>query len=242
MKRRIAVSENEIHQHILAIAARIAKPLAEAIARVGPLTIEPPARTRVAERLCIEVVNQQLSVRAAAAIWSRVEAAALGMDLAPWDLLAPAHEPTLRACGLSGNKVRALQAIRAAEEAGLLGEGLARLPQAERAAILCRIRGVGPWTADMIGIFHYGDPDIWPGGDVAAVGCLRRLTGRDDTHTVAAAFAPHRSRLARYAWRIKDLPKDINDLAEGLPKASPDERSGPRAGRGDIDATGLDRP
>ena len=236
------MSENEIHQHILGIAARIATPLAEAIAWVGPLTIEPPARTRVAERLCVEVVNQQLSVRAAAAIWSRVEAAALRIELTPWDLLAPTHEAILRACGLFGNKVRALQAIRAAEEAGLLGEGLTRLPQAERAAILCRIRGVGPWTADMIGIFHYGHPDIWPGGDVAAVGCLRRLTGRDDTHAVAAAFAPHRSRLARYAWRIKDLPKDTKDLAECLPKASPGEAGGPQAGREDINATGLDRP
>lgn len=207
MPSPMAVSEPEIHQHILRIAAGLAAPLAEAIARVGPLTIEPPAHASVAERLCVEVVNQQLSVRAAAAIWARVEAAAAGMGLTPWALLVPGHEATLRACGLSGNKVRALQAIRAAEEAGLLGAALADLPQAERSAILCRIRGVGPWTADMIGIFHYGDPDIWPGGDVAAVGCLRRLTGREDTQAVAAAFAPYRSLLARYAWRIKDLPK-----------------------------------
>ncbi len=216
MPSPMAVSEPEIHQHILTIAAGLAAPLAEAIARVGPLTIEPPAHGSVAERLCVEVVNQQLSVRAAAAIWARVEAAAAGMGLTPWALLVPGHEATLRACGLSGNKVRALQAIRAAEEAGLLGAALADLPQAERSAILCRIRGVGPWTADMIGIFHYNDPDIWPDGDVAAVGCLRRLTGREDTQAVAAAFAPYRSLLARYAWRIKDLPKSAPGGAPSL--------------------------
>ncbi|MCJ2032948.1 DNA-3-methyladenine glycosylase family protein [Methylobacterium sp. J-068] len=196
---------DSVHHHVLSVAGRLSAPLAEAIARVGPLTIEPPAQTRVADRLCVEVVNQQLSIRAAAAIWSRVEAAAAGMGLTPWGLFVPAHEAVLRACGISGNKVRALQAIRAADEAGLLDATLGIRPHAERSAILCRIKGVGPWTADMIGIFHFGDPDIWPDGDVAAVGRLRRLTGRADTQAVAAAFAPYRSHLARYAWRIKDL-------------------------------------
>ncbi len=56
----------------------------------------------------------------------------------------------------------------------------------------------------MVGIFHFLDPDIWPAGDVAAVGVLRRLTGRDDTEAVAARFAPYRSILARYLWRSRD--------------------------------------
>jgi DNA-3-methyladenine glycosylase II len=196
---------DHLHHHVLAIAARVSPPLAEAIAVVGPLAIEPPSRTDVAARLCVEVVNQQLSIRAANAIRARIEVAAAGLGLVPRDLFVPEHTDLLRACGLSGNKVRTLQAIRAAEAMGHLDDSLAAMTHAERSAILCRIKGVGPWTADMIGIFHYGDPDIWPVGDVAAVGSLRRLTGCDDTTAFAAAFAPHRSWLARYAWRIKDL-------------------------------------
>jgi DNA-3-methyladenine glycosylase II len=205
--------DDRAHAHVLAIAKGLSETLAEAIARVGPLAIPPPPQQSVAERLCVEVVNQQLSVRAAAAIWSRVEAAAAGMGLTPWAFFVHEHDATLRACGLSGAKVRALQAIRAADEAGMLDATLAALPHVERSAILCRIKGVGPWTADMIGIFHYGDPDIWPLGDVAAVGCLRRLTGLTDTAAVAAAFAPYRSHLARYAWRIKDLPPSGTPVA-----------------------------
>ena len=56
----------------------------------------------------------------------------------------------------------------------------------------------------MIGIFHFLDPDIWPEGDVAAVGALRRITGREDTTEVALAFQPYRSLLARYMWRNRD--------------------------------------
>ncbi|MGU3537292.1 DNA-3-methyladenine glycosylase family protein [Methylobacterium sp. A54F] len=194
----------DVYAHLLRAAAQVAPPLEAAIARVGPIRIDPCPHASVADRLCVEVVSQQLSTRAAAAIWARVEAAAGALAKTPRDLFVPEHEAALRACGVSGNKIRALQAIRAAEASGVLGPHLAALPHAERAVILCGIRGVGPWTADMVGIFHYLDPDIWPEGDVAAVGSLRRLTGRTDTRAVAEAFAPYRSILARYAWRIRD--------------------------------------
>lgn len=205
-----AMLDPAIYAHLLD-AARAHPALRAALVQAGPIRIEPPAHPRVADRLFVEVVNQQLSTRAAGAIWARIEAAAAAADSIPRGLFEAGDADLLRACGISGNKVRALQAIVAAEAAGLLGPGLAGLPHPERAAILCGIRGVGPWTADMVGIFHFHDPDIWPAGDVAAVGCLRRLTGQADAGAVASAFAPYRSILARYLWRIKDgapLPGD----------------------------------
>lgn len=202
-ERAEAMLDPETYAHLLA-AAEAHPPLRTALVQAGPLRIEPPAHRHVADRLFVEVVNQQLSTRAAAAIWARIEAAAAAAGSSPRFLFEAGDADMLRACGISGNKVRALQAIVAAEAAGLLGPDLAGLPHPERAAILCGIRGVGPWTADMVGIFHFHDPDIWPEGDVAAVGCLRRLTGQTDTRAVAAAFAPYRSILARYLWRIKD--------------------------------------
>ena len=192
-----------IYAHLLD-AAGAYPVLRAALVAAGPITVTPPTHVHVADRRFVEVVNQQLSTRAAAAIWARIVAAAAATGLGPRGLFETGDGDGLRACGLSGNKVRAVQAIVAAEAAGLLGPGLGGLPHAERAAILCGIRGVGPWTADMVGIFHFHDPDIWPGGDVAAVGCLRRLTGQDDTGAVAARFAPYRSILARYLWHIKD--------------------------------------
>ncbi|CAO4162880.1 DNA-3-methyladenine glycosylase II [Methylorubrum aminovorans] len=193
-----------IYDRLIGTAAMISEPLRAAIAAVGLIEIAPPSHASLAERLFVEVVNQQLSTKAALSIWTRVEAAASAQAVAPRDLFVPGYEDLLRGCGVSANKVRALQAIREAEEAGWLGADLAALPHAERSAVLCRIRGVGPWTADMAGIFHFLDPDIWPVGDVAAVGVLRRLTERDDTVQTAACFAPYRSILARYMWRTRD--------------------------------------
>ncbi|WP_244476954.1 DNA-3-methyladenine glycosylase 2 family protein [Methylobacterium sp. Leaf117] len=201
--------EADSHAHLLAVAQRLSMPLYAALAGLGPVAITPPTHARVADRLALEVVNQQLSTKAAAAIWSRVEAASAAQGLAPRDLFVAEHTETLRSCGLSAAKVRAVQAIRLADEAGLFGPSLATLPHPERSAILRSIKGVGQWTADMIGIFHYGDPDIWPAGDVAAVGCLRRLTDGTatqafDTRAFTAPFAPYRSHLAVSLWRLRD--------------------------------------
>lgn len=188
-----------IYDHLLRTAALISEPLHAGIAALGPIDVTPGPHDSVAERLFVEVVNQQLSTRAALAIWSRIEAA----ERTPRDLFVPGHESVLRGCGVSANKIRALHAIREAEASDLLGPELAALPHAERSAVLCRIRGVGQWTADMVGIFHFLDPDIWPAGDVAAVSVLRRLTGIANTVEVAARFAPYRSILARYMWRSR---------------------------------------
>lgn len=194
----------EIYHRLLSEAEATSPALHAAIAAIGPIAVAPPLHASVAERLFVEIVNQQLSTKAAFAIGSRIEAAAQSRGMKLRDLFVPGFEPVLRGCGVSANKVRALHAVREAEARGLLGADLGLMPHAERSAILCGIRGVGPWTADMVGIFHFLDPDIWPAGDVAAVGVLRRLTGRDDTEAVAARFAPYRSILARYLWRSRD--------------------------------------
>jgi DNA-3-methyladenine glycosylase II len=214
-----AMRDPDSYTHLLDAAGAHPR-LRAALVQAGPIPIAPPAHRHVADRLFVEVVNQQLSTRAAAAIWARIEAAAATAGLSPRGLFEAGGAERLRTCGISGNKVRAIEAIVAAEAAGLLGPDLAGLPHPERAAILCSIRGVGPWTADMVGIFHFHDPDIWPAGDVAAVGCLRRLTGETDAGAVAAAFAPYRSILARSLWHIKDAALMPADRPLAAPAAS----------------------
>ena len=203
----------EVYESLCAAAATVSQPLHAAFRQLGPIAIAPPSYASVADQLYVEVVNQQLSTRAALAIWGRIEAVAASRGCPVRQLFAadPAGEAValLRACGVSASKVRALQAVYAADAEGLLGPDLATLPHPERARRLCRIRGVGPWTADMVGIFHFLDPDIWPEGDVAAVGTLRRLTGCRETAPVAAAFTPYRSLLARYLWRSRDAASPI---------------------------------
>ncbi len=200
----------DIHARFVETARGLSEELASAIARGGPVRLEPRREGVFAERLARAVAGQQLSVTAAKTIWSRVEADA---DRSGADLLAhfhPGNVERLRACGLSGAKARTVCAIaEAAREGALDADALGALDAEARAAALTRIWGVGRWTADMMSIFWFADPDVWPDGDVAARKTLARLTSpRRKTVRTAERFAPHRSYLALYMWRHVDAPPE----------------------------------
>lgn len=197
--------EEAVHAHLVAVASLKAPALASPLAALGRIEITKSQHTNIADQLFTEIINQQLSIRASDSIWSRVRQAASSLGGDVRQLFIEEHEALLRTCGVSRQKAKALRAVHEAEKAGVLNDGeLTVLSHEERAARLTSIWGVGRWTADMLGIFYFLDPDIWPAGDVAVVGTLRRITGADDTHVLASEFAPHRSILARYLWRIRD--------------------------------------
>jgi len=192
-----------IHAHLQSIAQPLSPALADAIAAVGPVTLT--RRTGpLPDALCRAVAGQQLSVKAAATIWNRLLERANGRLLAPY--LRRARPETLRACGLSAAKTKALRAIAEAHHQGQLDPSdLAQLHHTQRAENLTTLPGVGPWTADMINIFYFGEQDLWPDGDIAARNTLQRLTHpRRSTLRTAAHFTPYRSYLALYLWRHLD--------------------------------------
>lgn len=195
-----------IHTRFVEIAGELGGELAGAIAATPPLNLVPRQDTPFPVRLCRAVAGQQLSVKAATSIWNRVVASAEQVSL--MDYLATASPDTLRSCGLSTAKAKAMGAIAQAHRANQLDTAtLGQLDHPERSHHLTQIWGVGQWTADMMGIFYFGDPDIWPEGDTTARKYLETLTSRRrKTLRTAARFAPHRSYLALYMWHQADTP------------------------------------
>ena len=202
----------QVHHRFLEIAPKISPELERAIARVGPVEIISPQYSPgvpFAERLCRAIAGQQLSVKAARAIWKRV------IDSVPEGKTIMAHfaeiDPdVLRGCGLSRAKVKAVGAIA---EAALLGQleadDLKQLNTTERTQRLIALWGVGQWTVDMMNIFYFGELDVWPDGDVAARKTLEKLINkRRKTTRTAAYFSPYRSYLALYMWRYVDAKPD----------------------------------
>jgi DNA-3-methyladenine glycosylase II len=128
--------------------------------------------------------------------------------LALGDAFCSSREEVLRGCGLSGAKVKTLNAIaNAVEEDGLCGRNLRAMDPVARAEALTGIWGIGRWPADMANIFWFGESDIWPDGDVTARKTLERLTSkRRKTVRTAARFAPYRSYLTLAMWQIADAP------------------------------------
>ncbi|WP_412068711.1 DNA-3-methyladenine glycosylase family protein [Rubrivirga sp. IMCC43871] len=188
--------------------------LAETIARVGPptLTIRPD---ETLPALLRSIVYQQLSTKAAATIHGRVLAAFGDGETLDVAAVADAPDDALRACGLSRAKVAAVRDLVARQRAETLPprDALLAMPDAAVIASLTAVRGVGPWTAQMVLIFNLGRPDVWPVADLGVQEGVRIVQGLDDRPTAKAMavlgepYAPWRSVAAWYCWRAVHIAR-----------------------------------
>lgn len=159
------------------------------------------------ERLCVSIVNQQLSSASAEAIRERLFDR-LG-DVTPAAVLA-ADESTLREAGLSASKVEYLRnAATAFRDRDLTREGLADLSDDEVVAELTAIRGLGEWSAHMYLLFALGREDVFPVGDLAVRRAMADLCDlpADDRAAMldrAERWRPYRSYASRYLWADGD--------------------------------------
>lgn len=157
------------------------------------------------ERLCVSIINQQLSSASAAAVRERAFAV-LDHEVTPAAVLS-ANEDALRSAGLSRTKVDYLGNVaRAFVESDLTREGLADHTDGEVIERLTEIRGVGGWTARMFLIFALGRQDVLPLGDLAVRRGFEQVyagggeLSRDEMREIAEDWRPWRSVGTRYIW------------------------------------------
>ncbi|GLS02655.1 DNA-3-methyladenine glycosylase II [Brevundimonas denitrificans] len=186
----------------------------EALVALDPALAQAHARTPAFEwrwrpggyeGLFRMIVDQQVSVAAAAAIWKRV-VDGLGGEITPRSVLARDHEQ-LRAFGLSGQKAKYGHEIAQAHVDGRIDfDRLERLSDEEAIARLVAIKGVGRWTAETFLMFCEGRQDVFPGGDIALQEAIRWADGAALRPTEKQAWAraeiwrPHRSVAAHLLW------------------------------------------
>jgi DNA-3-methyladenine glycosylase II len=151
------------------------------------------------------VVAQQISTKAAAAIWARLEAAAAPV-LSAESLLA-LTDAEFRAIGFSARKVEyARDLARAVAEGQLDLDALATHEEAELVAQIAALRGFGRWSAEIYGLFALGRVDIFPADDLAlqvAAMRLKRLPARPTAKALrelAEAWRPWRGAAAVFLW------------------------------------------
>ena len=148
------------------------------------------------------IVEQQVSVPSAQAIWKRCNE---GVDCLSPAAVAALGPEGLRALGLSTPKARYVAGIAEAASRGAIDfSGLASLSDDEAMAALVALKGVGPWTASIYLLFCEGRVDIWPPNDVA----LKHAYGAASGATVAqkaldekaAGWTPWRGVAAHVLW------------------------------------------
>jgi DNA-3-methyladenine glycosylase II len=190
---------DEAVARLLALDAEIVGKLI-AIGGPTPLRLQEPGFAGLARI----IVAQQVSTASANAIFGRL-AAALEPLSAP--TLIAASDETLRACGLSWAKIRALRALaEAVDQRGLDLVGLGALVAEDAHRALVAVKGIGPWTADIFLLFCLGHPDAFPAGDIALQEAAKLVLGletRPDARRleeIAERWRPLRGIAARMLW------------------------------------------
>jgi DNA-3-methyladenine glycosylase II len=194
------------------------------IDRAGPFTLRLDPLPSPFASLLESILYQQLHANAAAAIHRRVREHFGGVDPSPQQLLDTPDE-ALRAAGVSGNKARAMKdlAVRTLDGTVPTAAAIRKMTDAEIIERLTQVRGIGPWTVEMLLIFRLGRPDVLPADDYGVrKGFALAFQRVPRTRPLAAEdlpkpdvllkrgkrWAPFRSVASWYLWRAVDLAKD----------------------------------
>lgn len=157
--------------------------------------------------LARSIVGQQISVKAAESVWQRLVAACGAIEPAK---LLQMEAATMRSCGLSERKVDYLQALAEDFQQGRINSAdWESLADEELISLLCTIRGIGRWTAEMFLIFHLQRPDVLPLDDIGLQRAIRLLyqdehMNKSRMKTLAKNWQPWRSVATWYLWRSLD--------------------------------------
>jgi DNA-3-methyladenine glycosylase II len=156
--------------------------------------------------LLLQVIGQQLSLAAAAAILARLEALYGGRLPTPAELLGTDAE-TLRQIGMSRAKAAYLHDLAARLEDGRLDlDRLRGLDDDAARTELTQVKGVGRFTADGVLMLALRRPDIWPAADLALRRAVERVWRLDtpasieQVDAVGDRFRPWRTLAAAYLY------------------------------------------
>ena len=160
--------------------------------------------------LARSVVGQQISVKAAQAVWDRFAALPRAKKFTPANILKLKVDD-MRAAGLSARKIEYLVDLAVHFDAGAVHvNAWSEMDDEAIIAELVAIRGIGRWTAEMFLMFHLLRPNVLPLDDVGLIKGISRNyfsgepVSRSDAREVSAAWAPWRSVATWYLWRSLD--------------------------------------
>jgi DNA-3-methyladenine glycosylase II len=190
--------------------ARRDRVMKKLIPRVGEGRLE--SRGDAFTTLARSIVGQQISVKAAQAVWDRFVALTSGPShCLPPSAVLGLDAPQIRAAGLSARKVEYLCDLAQHFDSGAVH--VAEWQKMDDEAIveeLVAIRGIGRWTAEMFLIFHLLRPNVLPLDDVGLIKGISvnyfsgEPVSRAEAREVGDAWAPYRSVATWYIWRSLD--------------------------------------
>ena len=154
------------------------------------------------------IVGQQISVKAAQAVWDRYENKR--KNVTPKNTLST-HSMTLKSCGLSRQKILYLKSLsKAFNEQSINPKKWDHYSDEQIIDELTIIKGIGRWTAEMFLIFNLCRPDIFPLDDLGLIkgicNCynLNYPITKEHALKLSLKWKPYRSVATWYFWRSLD--------------------------------------
>ena len=167
------------------------------------------SRGEALETLLRSIVGQQISVQAAASVWGKLEKK-IG-KIKPENVLLMNFEE-LKSCGLSKQKVQYIinicnHFINFSIKGHLYWENRSFESIYDE---LITIKGVGPWTAEMFGMFYLLEKDIFPIKDIGIIRAMNQIYGEgkplslEKIIAISETWKPYRSVACWFLWRSID--------------------------------------
>lgn len=185
-------------KHIVRFFQKADPRLASVTVKIEPLT----PGTDYFSDLCEAIVQQQLSEKAGDTIWNRF--LKLFPRLTPARVLAT-PDKKIRAAGISWSKVSYLKNL-AKHTTQFDLQRLRDMTDAEVIAELTKVKGIGPWTAEMFLMFTLAREDVFSYGDLGLRNAIKKLykfkhePTRKQMEKISSKWSPYRTYAARILW------------------------------------------
>jgi len=158
-------------------------------------------------KLCGQIINQQLSDKASNTIYERFQKLYSNGEITAKHTLKLTHQE-IRATGTSNAKVRFIKSLAEKmvnKEVQL--DKLDNLTDEKVISELTKIKGIGPWTAEMFMMFSLARTDIFSHGDLGLRKAIKKLYGfqkeptRKQIEKITKKWSPYRTYACTVLWQ-----------------------------------------
>ena len=159
--------------------------------------------------LCSSIIGQQISVAAANSVFSKFKLACKG-KIKP-KIVNKINAAKLKKCGLSRQKVKGIKSLaKSFLDKSFKPNLIPKMGDEEAIIYLSNLRQIGRWSAEMILLFTFNRPNIWPIQDIGLLRSISKnykkkyLPPERFVSELKNRFSPYCSVATWYLWRSID--------------------------------------
>ena len=159
--------------------------------------------------LCKSIIGQQISVAAANSVFLKFKKKCKNKITAK--VVSKLTTSQLKSCGLSRQKVKGIKSLaQQVLKRKFNPKLISKMSDEEAIIYLSQLRQIGRWSAEMILLFTYNRPNIWPIQDIGLLRAISKnykkkyLPPESYVNLLKKKFSPYCSVATWYLWRSID--------------------------------------